>query len=240
MPNEEHCKVINHIAFKVLSTVDIKGKSICSDEIINDTNDMNDCKIVYLPKESFGIIQNRTMVSPHDFKIVQMTEKKVATNYETNQCVKSKNRKRVVTKSKAWEMIEQNKFDIHNQFKYIEDKTKIKGMVSSELKKKISSYKSQDKRKNIYNDDEFIDFEFVIELFNDSKLKCYYCNNNVYVIYDNVRESKQWTIERIDNRLGHNKSNSVMSCLECNLKRRTMYHENYVMTKRLVLKKTND
>lgn len=85
------------------------------------------------------------------------------------------------------------------------------------------------------NEDEFIDFEFVINLFKETQLKCYYCEKQVFGIHDNVLESKQWTVERIDNRLGHNKNNSVMACLECNLKRRCMYHERYIMTKKLSL-----
>ena len=35
----------------------------------------------------------------------------------------------------------------------------------------------------------------------DSKKKCYYCNNPVLVLYEYVREPRQWTVERIDNKL---------------------------------------
>jgi hypothetical protein len=146
-----------------------------------------------------------------------------------------KNKKRVISKTDDWKNIDTNHFEVDKQYKFVEDMNTITDIVSRELRKKISSYKSQDRRKNIYNEDEFIDFEFVINLFKETQLKCYYCENQVFVIYDNVLESKQWTVERIDNRLGHNKNNSVMACLECNLKRRCMYHERYIMTKKLSL-----
>jgi hypothetical protein len=48
----------------------------------------------------------------------------------------------------------------------------------------------------------------------------------------------QWTLERIDNDLGHNKNNVEIACLNCNLRRRTMYHERYLFTKELnIIKK---
>ena len=71
--------------------------------------------------------------------------------------------------------------------------------------------------------------------------KCYYCDNFVKIFYKQVRESNQWSIERIDNNFGHNKNNVTIACLNCNLKRKTMYHERYKFTKQLqVIKKENN
>ena len=64
-------------------------------------------------------------------------------------------------------------------------------------------------------------------------MKCFYCQKLVYVLYDNVREPRQWTLERIDNKFGHNMDNVVISCLSCNLKRRCIYHERFLFTKQL-------
>ena len=41
-------------------------------------------------------------------------------------------------------------------------------------------------------------------------------------------KSNEWTIERIDNSIGHNKGNVEISCLNCNLRRRTMHYERYL------------
>jgi len=62
----------------------------------------------------------------------------------------------------------------------------------------------------------------------------------VHILYENVREPLQWTLERIDNDFGHNKNNVEIACLNCNLRRRTMYHERYLFTKELSIVKKQD
>ena len=71
----------------------------------------------------------------------------------------------------------------------------------------------------------------------ESKMKCFYCRCNMYLIYENVRQMNQWTLDRIDNHIGHNKNNLVISCLECNLKRRNTDKDKFLFTKRLNIKK---
>ena len=55
----------------------------------------------------------------------------------------------------------------------------------------------------------------------------------MYVLYENVRESKQWTVDRINNDLGHNIDNFVLACLDCNLKRRCKSVDKFLFTKQL-------
>ena len=53
------------------------------------------------------------------------------------------------------------------------------------------------------------------------------------------RENRQWTLDRIDNDIGHNHNNIVISCLECNLKRRRKSKDAFVFTQQLkIVKKT--
>ena len=52
-------------------------------------------------------------------------------------------------------------------------------------------------------------------------------------MYEYVREPKQWTLERMNNSFGHNRDNVVIACLSCNIRRRTMASERYVLTKEL-------
>ena len=68
-------------------------------------------------------------------------------------------------------------------------------------------------------------------------MKCFYCCCEVYLIYETVRQMNQWTLDRIDNSFGHNKNNLVISCLECNLKRRNIDKDKFLFTKRLNIKK---
>ena len=101
-----------------------------------------------------------------------------------------------------------------------------------EIKHKISSYKNQDISKHILSSN-FITFEYVIDLLRGSNLTCYYCYQPVYIIYEMVRENMQWTLDRINNDEGHNKNNVIISCLECNLKRRNQNSNSFLFTKNL-------
>ena len=71
-----------------------------------------------------------------------------------------------------------------------------------------------------------------------SKLKCYYCNDDLLLMYKNKNETKQWSLERFNNNKGHYSKNCCISCLKCNLQRRTDNHEYFKMGKKLsVIKK---
>ena len=72
------------------------------------------------------------------------------------------------------------------------------------LHKKINSYKQQDIKKD-KNLDGLISYEELLEKLVLSKLKCYYCRKDVLLLYENNREQKQWTLDRLDNSLGHTK-----------------------------------
>ncbi len=110
-------------------------------------------------------------------------------------------------------------------------------LIIRQIQKKINGYKSQDTLKNIYSTEEFVSLPIVIQYLCDSEMKCYYCKEDIYILYDNVREPKQWSLERIYNKFGHNVNNVVISCLSCNLKRGCIYHERFLFTKQLNIMK---
>jgi len=91
----------------------------------------------------------------------------------------------------------------------------------SEIKGKLNGYKHQDreKRRDIEN---IISFDDIIAKLIASKLKCYYCKGDVNILYSNVKQDNQWTLERINNDIGHTNDNCEICCLKCNLKRRCM------------------
>lgn len=125
----------------------------------------------------------------------------------------------------------------------VADSTSVTNHISiflQEINKKISGYKHQDVLKHIFNKRVFVDILYIINILILCNLDCYYCKEKVNVIYQQVRDPKQWSLERIDNTFGHNKGNTVIACLYCNLRRRTMYHERYVFTKQLKLVKKID
>ena len=95
----------------------------------------------------------------------------------------------------------------------------------SEIRKKLSAYKNQDKLHNKYDKEQHITYDQTIHKLYDSKLKCYYCNDDMLILYNKKRESLQWTLERLNNNIGHYDTNTCIACLKCNLQRRTDNHE---------------
>lgn len=106
---------------------------------------------------------------------------------------------------------------------------------------KQQGYKTQDIEKTLFDVDRFIDTKTIFEKLRDSEFACFYCKEPVLLFYAYCRDPKQWTLERVDNQFGHNGDNVEIACLQCNVRRRTMYHERYQMTKQCVIRKlTND
>ena len=111
--------------------------------------------------------------------------------------------------------------------------------VKKELERKIKSYRAQDIKKDKLNEEKLIKMDECIDKLVLSKMKCYYCNENMLLVYENVREPKQWTLDRIDNSKGHITENVVISCLDCNLKRRTMSDKKFKFSKQMKIIKKN-
>ena len=108
------------------------------------------------------------------------------------------------------------------------------------LKQKYSSYKGQDKQSHKYDPEQHITYQQMIEKLYTSNLKCYYCNCDLSILYNKKRLKTQWTLERLDNNLGHYASNTCISCLDCNLKRRTDNYEYFKQSKQTKVVKLND
>lgn len=110
-------------------------------------------------------------------------------------------------------------------------------LVKKTIYQKLLGYKSQDRKKKVYSPQEFISFESTIQRLVESRLKCFYCNCDVNIIYSTCRQKNQWTLDRIDNTLGHNNDNVLIACLDCNLKRRDMDKDKFFFTQNLQIKK---
>ena len=120
---------------------------------------------------------------------------------------------------------------------FIGDNFEYKKLIEREIEKKIQGYKYQDIKKNIYDEHLIINLDDVIEKLLVSKLQCYYCYNEILIIYKNVRYNMQWTLDRKDNNLCHSKENTLISCLKCNLQRRVTDIDKFTFTKHLIIKK---
>lgn len=115
------------------------------------------------------------------------------------------------------------------------EKEKYISKLTSHIKTKLCSYKQQDILKKKLNEDLFVSFKETIDLLKKHNLKCCYCSDDVYILYEHVREMKQWSLDRINNDIGHNNGNLVIACLECNLKRRRTNKDAFMFTKNMVI-----
>lgn len=115
--------------------------------------------------------------------------------------------------------------------------TKLHQAIKQQINYKVQGYKHQDLKKGLYDHGLIIDTAYVACLLIEKSMTCFYCQKKVQMMYTNVRDPMQWTLDRIDNSVGHNRGNVEIACLQCNLRRRTMHHERYVFTKQLTINK---
>ena len=108
-------------------------------------------------------------------------------------------------------------------------------LIIKELSNKMAGYKRQDIEKKVFQKDLFVSLENIVDKLLCSKLKCFYCKRSCELLYKNVYSKQQWTLDRIDNDVGHNADNVVISCLECNLKRGTMDSDRFKYGKQIGL-----
>jgi hypothetical protein len=163
-------------------------------------------------------------INIEDKKIINITNNKIVNVLKTKK-------KRIVTKTKKWTFSEMELL-FENQKRLLENLID-NNIILQQLNRKIYGYYRQDLKKNKYEIDKFIKIDDVVLKLKECDLDCFYCENKVQILYPNVREPMQWTLERIDNEYGHNTNNVVIACLQCNVKRRTMYHERFVFTKQI-------
>ena len=166
-------------------------------------------------------------------------------------------KKRVITNHSAWNFTEEelsteNQWALLNQVFFSETEslsdntTRTYKWLTSQIKSKIYGYLGQDVEKRVREKNKIVDPENAIQInlsnilkkLVDSNLNCFYCREKVAILYETVRDPKQWTLERIDNKQSHHLGNVEIACLQCNLRRRTMYHERYVFTKQMIIHKT--
>lgn len=159
--------------------------------------------------------------------------------------------KRVITETKRWDFTKEeleyaNQIELLNTLvslinrETLEETHAMKLQLSqsqkmaySQVKTKLRSYKEQDVKKNKYDSLKFVTPVFILNKLKDSRMICFYCKESTSILYEYVREPKQWTIERLDNTYGHNSDNVVIACLSCNLRRRTSQFERYLTTKKI-------
>ena len=165
-------------------------------------------------------------------------------NLENNGNKKIINKRKIVN-SELWEKNVENIEDINEvelikNLKSEKQTNNIQRLVHKNIVTKIQGYKNQDQKKKIYNEELFVNIDYVINLLDESKLLCNYCKKTTNLLYENVKQTNQWSLDRLDNKIGHNKGNVVISCLSCNIKRKTMHFKRFEFTKQLQIIKNEE
>lgn len=170
-----------------------------------------------------------------------LLEKTTKNKIKIIEPIEKPKKKRVITTTEKWTCLTRTAEQEIDIIRQIKENTIIDisncNLILRLIQGKVSGYRSQDIDKKKLDETQIIDSNYIIDLLFTCKHKCYYCNQLVQLFYEYVREPRQWTLDRIDNDFGHNKDNVLIACLQCNLKRRIMYHERYLFTKQMTITK---
>ena len=175
-------------------------------------------------------------------KKIIITEEQKKSNKGTKK-INCQKEKKMRVETKTWglnegDLIHETQLsilkDIEKEKAEIRNEAYVRKMISH-IKSKICSYKHQDILKKKLDQVLLVDFKEVINLLALCNMKCCYCSEDVYILYEKVRETKQWSLDRVNNDMGHNKGNLVIACLECNLKRRRTNKDAFMFTKNMVI-----
>tara|TARA_B100002051_G_scaffold274577_1_gene316079 strand:+ start:245 stop:754 length:510 start_codon:yes stop_codon:yes gene_type:complete len=101
--------------------------------------------------------------------------------------------------------------------------------------KKIQGYRAQDRKNRPDAPAGDLTVDGVLEALVTSRLRCYYCREPVKLLYSLARDPAQWTLDRIDNSASHTHANTLISCMRCNLGRRTKDSQAYRDVKQMVV-----
>jgi len=188
--------------------------------------------LIYKYKDLY-IMQDRPIKTIEN--VLKIPEKKVK--------VEREKQKRVITNETRWNF-KQDELNYENQWSLINEihEKNIQNrehceLILKQIHGKISGYRNQDILKKKLDESAFVDEDYIVNAMIKSKNMCFYCKEPVNILYEYVRAPKQWSLDRINNEIGHNKGNVEIACLGCNLRRKTMHHDRYVFTKQLDIKK---
>ena len=117
------------------------------------------------------------------------------------------------------------------------DNERLLSYMIREIDMKRKAYIYQDKHHEIYDPRYSITTDRIVELLVAAELLCFYCREICQVTYKEAMCRRQWTLDRVDNNYGHNDTNVVIACLDCNLKRGTMDAERFRQGKQFTFRK---
>ena len=200
---------------------------------------LSDTKIIFFTNIPVDFAKSSRAAAPQNFEKAATPTPSTPKNFE-------KLEKKLITTTKKWLNIKPEDLTHERQYEllllaqnFYNTDTKATApppqhykLIIEHIKQKLHSYKSQDQIKNKYCAEEFVDIPRVFELLVSCNMECHYCKKHVMLLYEYVREPIQWSLDRIDNSIGHTRNNLFIACLKCNLRRRCIKPERYELTKK--------
>ena len=148
-------------------------------------------------------------------------KKEYSKNYYEN------NTEKVKDNHKKWSVNNPEKIKEINK-KHIE-KMKTNNPLEYKFRRMINTSKETDKIKNIFDDENYIDIDYLNKLYEIQNGLCLYCKCLMDLDFTRDNTNKI-SIQRINNDIGHIKINCVFSCLNCNVSRQeNKYDETHYM-----------
>lgn len=121
---------------------------------------------------------------------------------------------------KEWALKNKEKIKLKNQERYENNKEEIKSKVGKYKKSFIGAVKAKivcSKQEDLkYNRDNDIDEYFVKHLLEIQDFKCLHCNKNVKLDWADPYDKEQFSINRLNNNIGHTQNNCEITCWGCN------------------------
>ena len=108
--------------------------------------------------------------------------------------------------------------------------------IKNEINTKLRTYKTSDISRSLPGT-SIDDYNVIADMMIRQKSKCYYCHKEFLMLYKNTRDPLQWSVDRIDNDKAHSENNIVISCLRCNLQRRTRDCNEFYISRNLQITK---
>ena len=129
--------------------------------------------------------------------------------------------------SRAWLYTALTRSRSMDQVYYMDPSVKLSGLAEvkdadlrSRIERKIDGHRKADSDKERrYHPSEYVDTETVLRLLREQGGCCSHCNEEVLLQWKEAagtRDTRQFSIDRINNNVAHTKNNVVVSCLRCN------------------------
>ena len=130
-----------------------------------------------------------------------------------------------VSKNHIWVAITRAR-SLKNLQIFIHPENEVKSYTYARIRQyfnmKIQNYKNQDnKAKRDFKAEDYIDENFIFQQQKKTNNKCSYCLKDLEIFIDNDNTVKSnLTIDRVDNKLPHIKSNCKICCFMCNVSKK--------------------